>query len=269
MLAILIILTVLKVCHSWQEWDYRVKWSLDTSAEAVLSAQLQWDAVWSVAAYAGDASPPRPRRGHSLHIIDTDPRSEYGGDTYIFLFGGRDNDQIRSQIPRTYNIESVNGTIVFTTYDEKPVKPCDDPDNIYYAPSEQVGCNFTANSLTKVGLFYNDVWAYKLCPRTERTFDGACNSTGGWLMINPGASQGGCNIELGITVCTHPSERYNHGSVLFDDGTLYVYGGYSQRCTDYCDDLWFFDIYLKVTTQSNSTFHTTSFWEKDSFCGAR
>lgn len=30
------------------------------------------------------------------------------------------------------------------------------------------------------------------------------------------------------------------------DGTMYVYGGFSQRCADYCDDVWFFDIYYKV-----------------------
>lgn len=34
---------------------------------------------------------------------------------------------------------------------------------------------------------------------------------------------------------------------MFDDGTLYVYGGFSQRCEDYCDDIWFFDIYKKVS----------------------
>jgi hypothetical protein len=56
----------------------------------------------------------------------------------------------------------------------------------------------------------------------------------------------GCTIQLGIEVCTVPSERYNHGSVMHEDGTLYVYGGFSQRCQDYCDDIWFFDIYLKV-----------------------
>jgi hypothetical protein len=53
-------------------------------------------------------------------------------------------------------------------------------------------------------------------------------------------------IQLGIEVCTVPSERYNHASAMFDDGTLYVYGGFSERCQDYCDDLWMFDIYLKV-----------------------
>ncbi len=43
-----------------------------------------------------------------------------------------------------------------------------------------------------------------------------------------------------------PSERYNHGSALFDDGCLYVYGRFSQRCQDFCDDIWFFDIYRQV-----------------------
>lgn len=50
-------------------------------------------------------------------------------------------------------------------------------------------------------------------------------------------------------VCTVPSERYNHGSVYFEDGTMYVYGGFSQRCADYCDDIWMFDIYLKSWRQ--------------------
>ena len=53
-------------------------------------------------------------------------------------------------------------------------------------------------------------------------------------------------MERGLTVCTTPSERYNHGAAMFNDGTMYVYGGFSQRCVDYCDDLWFFDIYIKA-----------------------
>ena len=29
---------------------------------------------------------------------------------------------------------------------------------------------------------------------------------------------------------------------MFDDSTMLVYGGFSQRCEDYCDDLWAFDV---------------------------
>ena len=29
---------------------------------------------------------------------------------------------------------------------------------------------------------------------------------------------------------------------MFDDSTMLVYGGFSQRCGDYCDDLWAFDV---------------------------
>jgi hypothetical protein len=182
--------------------------------------------------------------------VKTDVRSEYGGETYVVLFGGRDNDQRAEHIPRTYDVQEVNGTLVFTTYNEKPVSPCNDVNNDYYTVEEQVNCNLTSAGRVAVGLIYNDVWAYKLCNATstppQRGFDTPCEETG-WVLWHPGALQGGCTIQLGIEVCTVPSERYSHGSVMFDDGTMYVYGGFSQRCEDYCDNVWFFDIYLRVS----------------------
>lgn len=39
-----------------------------------------------------------------------------------------------------------------------------------------------------------------------------------------------------------PSERWRQGAAMFDDNTMIVYGGYSQRCGDYCDDVWSFDL---------------------------
>lgn len=42
--------------------------------------------------------------------------------------------------------------------------------------------------------------------------------------------------------CKVPSERWRQGAALFDDNTMIVYGGYSQRCGDYCDDVWSFDL---------------------------
>ena len=142
-------------------------------------------------------------------------------------------------------------------------------------------------------MFYNDVWAYRICPRSaaedigddgqhlrgqRRWADQPCVGEG-WVLWHPGAREGGyvrlcciasvaartslsdrmashhhhfdlcsfrCLMERGLTVCTTPSERYNHGAAMFNDGTMYVYGGFSQRCVDYCDDLWFFDIYIKA-----------------------
>jgi hypothetical protein len=32
---------------------------------------------------------------------------------------------------------------------------------------------------------------------------------------------------------------------MYTDGLMYVYGGYSQRCADYCDDIWAFDIFMR------------------------
>lgn len=155
---------------------------------------------------------PRPRRGHSLHLIHTDERSIYEGATYIVLFGGRSNDDQVLHVPKTYDIDSVDGTIEFTTYDEKFVNPCHDIKNEFYSVDEQVNCWFytgAANAtegltlddvaMINIGVVYNDVWAYKLCNSTagERGFDTACENTG-WELWHPGDLQGGCVIQLGI-----------------------------------------------------------------------
>eukprot|EP01035_Chromulina_nebulosa_P018558 gene18558-24281_t len=146
------------------------------------------------------------------------------------MFGGRDNDGKYSHIPKTYNIEKVNGTIIFTTYDQKPVNPCTDATGEYYTAEQRASCttNATEAALIDIGIIYNDVWAYKLCEQSDRIFDGPCENTG-WIQWHPGGLQGDCTIELGITVCNVPSE--------------------SQRCADYCDDLWFFDIYKRAWKQ--------------------
>lgn len=96
----------------------------------------------------------------------------------------------------------MNGTLVFKTYQDKPVNPCNDPNNTYYSTDEQKNCaNFTTSSTIDVGLIYNDVWAYRLCDQDlgERDFDGACKESG-WELWHPGAQQGGCIIQLGIEV---------------------------------------------------------------------
>jgi hypothetical protein len=96
---------LLGMVHCWNEWDYKVTWSEDPTK--VESNQIQWHAIWDLSKYRGDASPPRPRRGHSLHLVKTDERSDEAGQTYIVLFGGRDNDQKAIHIPRTYDVQTV------------------------------------------------------------------------------------------------------------------------------------------------------------------
>ena len=46
---------------------------------------------------------------------------------------------------------------------------------------------------------------------------------------------------FGAEICTHPSERWFHGAEVFQDNTMVIYGGFSQKCGDYCDDMWSFD----------------------------
>jgi hypothetical protein len=90
---------------------------------------------------------------------------------------------------------------------DKPVDPCNDWEGKYYSKAERQKCgNNTENStyaLIDVGVFYNDVWAYRLCPKNgtsnRRYFDGACVNEG-WLQWHPGAKEGGCSLRLGELV---------------------------------------------------------------------
>jgi hypothetical protein len=205
-------LSWIKFADAWNIWDYNTTWAPDP--KDAVNRKLQWETVWSQINFRGESKPPRPRRGHSLHLIKTDPRSDYHGHTYIVLFGGRDNDQSTTHIPKTYNVKSVNGTIVFTTYDQKPVNPCNDPLNYYYSKEEREGCNYNTSSTVDIGLVYNDVWAYRICPqdtathRGERDFDHPCRESG-WELWHAGALQGGCAIELGIEVSFSFYNRYS------------------------------------------------------------
>lgn len=106
LLILSVLLSFVPRISSWAEWNYTVQWSENPAA--IESAIAQWTSVWSSDQYGGNPAPPRSRRGHSLHIVQTDARSEYGGESYIFMFGGRDNDQVTVQIPKTYNIETVS-----------------------------------------------------------------------------------------------------------------------------------------------------------------
>jgi hypothetical protein len=121
----------------------------------------------------------------------------------------------------------------------------------------KAGCtNTTDYSNIEIGVYYNDVWAYRLCDvynaaganKPARYFDTQCEGEG-WVALSVGAKEGGCVIELGSLICNTPSERYEHTTVMFADGLMYVYGGFSERCGDFCDDIWAFDIYLQQWKQ--------------------
>lgn len=221
------------------------------------STKLGWENIWDSALYVGPKVPPRNRRGHSMNVIksqfDTDKTK--AGSTYLVIFGGRDNPQKAKHIPTTYHVENdpETGQLVFITYTDRPVDKCHDtnPDERFYTLAERADCDYWQNRTTKedlgvvdVDLIYNDIWAYELCNASlgERDWDGPCKETG-WVAWHSGAPEGGCIVIFGSTECSVPSERYNHASAYFDDGTLFIYGGFSKRCGDYCDDLWYFDIY--------------------------
>lgn len=141
------------------------------------------------------------------------------------MFGGRDNDNVSYHVPSTYQIEDVHGELVFSDYETTRVNPC--PGGV-------------CDNYVPVALVYNDIWAYDL--NCERWSDTGCVNKG-WRVVDPGARLAGCYVdEQGVEWCTHPSERYDHTTAILPNGTLLIYGGFSDKCGDYCSDVWTFDI---------------------------
>ena len=172
-------------------------------------------AAWRQWTWASDG--PAARSGHSF----------LQWNNSAFVFGGRGSNIQRYHNPRTYEVERVGGDLQFITYDTRPTFPCP-------VGTPEAECyNIT------VGQLYNDLWEYDLdCFRFD---DFGCMSQG-WSVVDAGAPIGGCRIDTGEYVCSHPNERYDHSAAIFDDGTLFVYGGFSKWCQDFCSDMWAFSI---------------------------
>ena len=224
---------------AWQQWRYA----------STSHTTDDWRDIW------GFAEGPRGRQGHTLVV--------YEGSKLI-LFGGRDDDMQRPHVPRTFDLEDNNGTLDMITYEDKPVSSIYDPssceptktcvqlNNATSGNSE--ACTYSWNNTqredselheeecgyTEVALFYNDVWIYDL--NCTRYGDTECVDDG-WTVLHPGATYGGCRIESNENrICDAPGERWRHGAAMFNDHIMIIYGGFSQECEDYCDDLWAFDL---------------------------
>mmetsp|Transcript_24240 Transcript_24240/g.48206 ORF Transcript_24240/g.48206 Transcript_24240/m.48206 type:complete len:1055 (-) Transcript_24240:30-3194(-) len=248
--ALLALFSILCPCDGWRQWEYKSETPDD------------WKDVW------GYEQGPRGRRGHSLSMLGS----------RLIMFGGRDNEIQRQHVPKTYNIIEVEGTLEFQTYEDypvssnynascKPIKTCipltdaesGNTETCSYSWSyggdtsemsqEAIKAKEDQCGFVPAGLFYNDVWEYDInCGADveageipERYADMACEKTG-WKVLHPGARNGACVFQAGKEICTLPSERWHHGSAMFDDKTMLIYGGFSQRCEDYCDDMWSFDL---------------------------
>ena len=64
---------------------------------------------------------------------------------------------------------------------------------------------------------FHIIISFMLCPDCARFDDFGC-AFQGWSQVHPEGYLGGCDIINGVEFCTHPSERYDHASVIFPDG---------------------------------------------------
>jgi hypothetical protein len=216
-------------------------------------------------------SGPNGRSGHTLVLFQ---------ETKLILFGGRDNDAQRHHVPTTIDVVDKDGILEFATYDAKPIREvklnarnrtqeeidslckfqetCISFNNATASGNTQVCTQQWTHPLQKnmtqqelyqweetcgfvpVAVYYNDVWMLDL------TQLGSSNNVT-WVLLHPGSAYGSCQSENKQRTaeshnCQTPSERWRHGSTMLDEHTMVVYGGNSQSCDDYCDDMWAFDL---------------------------
>ncbi|KAK1742930.1 kelch repeat-containing protein [Skeletonema marinoi] len=229
--AALLFLVGIHPTHCWQQWNYS-SYSTD-----------EWRLTWSL------ADGPNARRGHSLVLLN---------ETKLILFGGRGNDAHRVHVPRRFEVIEDEGVLEFATNEVplssryspescSPIKECTPLTNNDTLDDQDEMCTYSWHNLLQdnpnpedveevcgfvpVGTYYNDLWTYDVdCLRYA---DLACVDDG-WKILHPGITFGGPGII--------PSERYGHGAAMLNETTMAIYGGYSQGCEDYCDDLWMFDL---------------------------
>ena len=219
---------VLRGCCAWQQWE-------GTPPTYMRDGTPYHD-------FKHDVPNPPGRRGHTL---------TYFGK-YAILFGGRGTDTKAFHQPKTYELLEDEGNLFIEEYNDQVV------------PGHQKKCkNVSACAdndryTIEVGVFYNDVWAYDI--ECERYADDGCVNKH-WMQVDGGAPLGGCQLRRvkgygQMERCTHPTERYGHTSAKFGDRYLVIFGGYSQFCEDYCDDVWVYDMRHFIEREASWPFET-------------
>lgn len=173
--------------------------------------EWKWDGEIRNISYSNrdffETNGPYARRGHSLVLHNSDQ---------VIVFGGMSNNELKIHQPKTFEIEEIDGTLEFTSYDQKEVIDC--------TGKQSKECK--AFPYITRAAFFNDVWSYNMS--CERYGMDACVDQG-WTQLDTGQKWGGCKYADSIDgsayvlQCTHPTERYHHASGVFDN-----YGGAYQ-----------------------------------------
>ena len=181
---------------------------------------------------------PVGRRGHTLNLVAED---------YVVLFGGRGPEKLVKHTPRSMELEIKGGIVEIKSYQGRIIGGTEE-DCLRNAAEDgdlrsEEELLLDCGRLVQIGPMYNDIWLYDLS--CERWDDLSCRYQG-WKEIFPNTRYGGCKIFTDAISsemrCTSPTERYGHAAAVYgtdiSKGLLFVYGGFSQFCEDYCSDMW-------------------------------
>eukprot|EP00949_MAST-11_sp_MAST-11-sp1_P000906 g906.t1 len=203
------------------------------------------------------ARAPDGRQGHSFNLM--------GNDTVV-LFGGRALETTEVHQPRSMDITQEGGATVIKSYQGRNINPtheeCLAAARVAVLETERCIVDglcdideeeelIKCGTEVRVGPMYNDIWVYNL--GCERWDDLSCRYEG-WTEIFKNLRYGGCKIITTAIktseVCPAPTERYGHAAAVYGtdlqdvEAKIFIYGGFSQFCSDFCSDMWvwYFDL---------------------------
>ena len=161
------------------------------------------------------------RRGHTAVTVD---------DRWLVVFGGR---TVQTQILPSTPAALLNSSAcadIGGCHEEAAAGVCSSQCGGANTSGCQCVCA-TGFSGVNCQLQAVDVWLSSVS-----TFDMHSAAAGGqWLTAD--ADKAGT-----VNPVAWPAARYLHSAVLLSARLMFVYGGYSQLCGDFCSDLWQYDM---------------------------
>ena len=159
------------------------------------------------------------RRGHTAVTV---------GDRWLVVFGGRTVDVV----VLTATAAATNATVsacwsIGGCHEEAAAGACNEcgaNSSVACACSCSTGFSGANCELSAV-----DEWLSSVSVWDMRS------AAAGWSTVN--ADPAGT-----VSPAAWPAARYHHSAALLGSQAMYVYGGYSQLCGDFCSDLWRYDM---------------------------
>lgn len=260
--------------HGWQNWSTGWCHDQDGNTSSSTAGGHRCSSEWE--------SDPGPRDGHSMLLHN---------DTKLVIYGGRTNNVQYEHRPKKFNITFKDGKLVFESYHSVELTDCEgvESDRCSKYPYVDVAVymndiwlydldcfRFSDYKCEHAGWYLVDAGAaYGGCRMVERAGKVTQECTRPTERYNHAAvRKRACVFACALcgalasrdaeyarkpppahttrSAVSRTGRLHLYLQTLFGDDSMVIYGGFSQFCQDYCDDVWVYDLSRCVRMRENS-----------------